>query len=434
MTATAKAPGLRLSDILASWVTRAGLRFLLITDVVMIGILAQPFLASAGIAYSLAGPVYTVAQGFLLGSLIQISAMRPAPRDIALVVRDGLIFGTAIAMVLLLVCQAGPQILVALGQSPEIARQGGPILALLGLGLPLHFAFVGIGFVLEALGQRQAVALWVGGGFMLNIAMNLALPSLSGHEPEATIWAIAWATLALRCLLLFGIVRELLKHVQASEFLALPSWRRDTGRKLRRIGLAAGAGIAIESAAFAALSIFAGWLGPQALAAYTMLISLISVIFSLALAVAIITAGRIAAEPDMPRRRYREGLVTALILMSILSLLAYLARAPLIALGLSEPGAAAIALPLIAFVGVLMLGDGGQTVAMHALRAIGDAWPATWIHLACYLTLMVGGGWLLALPLERGIRGLLEATAIASFTTLALLTWRFLRLTQKEVT
>jgi len=163
-----------------------------------------------------------------------------------------------------------------------------------------------------------------------------------------------------------------------------------------------------------------------------MLVSLVSVIFSLALAIAIITAGRIAAEPQAARPRYHEGIATALVLMALLGTLAYLGRAPLIGLSLSDPGAAAIALPLIGLVGVLMLGDGGQTVAMHALRAIGDAWPATWIHLSCYLVLMVGGGWLLSIPLGRGIQGLLEATAIASFSVLVFLTWRFLRLTQAQ--
>ena len=64
------------------------------------------------------------------------------------------------------------------------------------------------------------------------------------------------------------------------------------------------------------------------------------------------------------------------------------------------------------------------------VRAVGDAWPATLIHLSAYLSLMVGGGWLLAIPLDRGVQGLIEATAFASFTVLALLSWRFWHLTR----
>ena len=97
---------------------------------------------------------------------------------------------------------------------------------------------------------------------------------------------------------------------------------------------------------------------------------------------------------------------------------------------LADPASAAIALPLVGLVGFLMLGDGGQTIASNALRAVGDAWPATFIHLSGYLCLMVGGGWLLAIPLERHVQGLLEATALASFTVLFLLSWRFWHLTR----
>jgi len=111
---------------------------------------------------------------------------------------------------------------------------------------------------------------------------------------------------------------------------------------------------------------------------------------------------------------------------------AYLLRAPLISLTVSDPIAAAIAPPLVGLVAFLMLGDGGQAVAQNALRAIGDAWPATLIHLSGYLCLMVFGGWLLALPMDRGVRGLLEATAVASFAVLTMLTWRFWRLTKPK--
>lgn len=163
-----------------------------------------------------------------------------------------------------------------------------------------------------------------------------------------------------------------------------------------------------------------------------MLVSLVSVIFSLALAVAVLTAARIASNRTYARSRFCEGLVVALALMSVLGVVAYLLRAPLISLTVSDPIAAAIASPLVGLVAFLMLGDGGQAVAQNALRAIGDVWPATLIHLSGYLCLMVFGGWLLALPMDRGVRGLLEATAVASFAVLTMLTWRFWRLTKPK--
>ena len=418
-----------LADILPSWITRAGLRFLLITDILIIGVLAHPYLAATGLAYSLGGVLYAASQGLLIGCLTFVAA---APERLALVLREGLIFALAMGTGLALLCQYGSGWIVLLGQEPELAEDAGPLLAALGLGLPLHYMFVALGYVLEAQGARRLVARWVGLGFASNIVLSVSLPLAFNAGPNVTVWIIVLTTFALRILILLGLIHAALRLIDLEPLLSLPrlSWR--AGHDLRRIGFAAGAGIAIESAAFAALSVFAGWLGPEDLAAYTMLVSLVSIIFSLALAVAVLTAARIAADSALARARFREGLIVALVLMSILGLLAFLLRGPLISLTIYDPAAAAIALPLVGLVGFLMLGDGGQAVAQNALRAIGDAWPATLIHLTGYLCIMVFGGWLLALPMERGVRGLLEATAVASFTVLSLLTWRFWRLTSHK--
>lgn len=425
---------LNLPEILASWVTRAGLRFLLITDVLLIGILAYPYLAAAGIAYSLAGVLYATSQGLLIACLTFIAAT-PAQSvaQVASVLREGLIFALLFGSGLGLLCQFGALWLTLLGQDPTVIRDAGPILAVLGLGLPPHYACVALGYFLEAKGGRGVVAFWVGLGFTLNLVISAAVPNLAGLSSSTAVWFIVLTTLAMRLFILFGLVAATRKHVDFATLRALPAWTAQTGRDLRRIGFAAGAGIAIESAAFAALSVFAGWLGPQSLAAYTMLVSLVSVIFSMGLAVAVLTAARIAAKSNLARTQFREGLLVACILMGVMGLIAYLLRAPLVALTLSDPAAAAIALPLVGLVGFLMLGDGGQAVAQNALRAIGDAWPATLIHLSGYLILMVAFGWFLALPLERGVRGLLEATALASFAVMALLSWRFWLLTSPSL-
>lgn len=427
-----RAPDHRLgfAEILPSWITRAGLRFMLITDILVISVLAYPYLAATGLAYSLGGVFYATSQGLLIGCLTTVAATRGGdPGRIALILREGLFFALAVAALLALVCQFGTGWLTLLGQDPEVIAEAAPLLAILGLGLPMHYLFVALGYTLEAQGARNRVAAWVGFGFCLNLLLSAALPSLLGLAPAQTLWCVVLTTLVVRLFILIGLVTTARETVDLKALRALPSWSRATGHGLRRVGLAAGASIGTESAAFAALSVFAGWLGPQSLAAYTMLVSLVSVIFSLALAVAVLTAARIAARSDLARARFREGLVTALALMGTLGLLAYLLRAPLVALTMTDADAALIALPLVGVVGFLMLGDGGQAVAQNALRAIGDAWPSTIIHLSSYMCLMVFGGWVLALPLERGVRGLLEATALASFTVLSLLTWRFWHLT-----
>lgn len=423
--------GLGLRDVLPSWITRAGLRFLLVTDVILIGAFAQSFLAPVGIAYSLGGVLYAVGQGLFIGCLTLTAAEPDAsPVRNATILRDGLVITLICGTVLGVMCLWGKGFMHLMGQEPLIAEVAGPFLMLLGLGLPLHYAFLTIGYMLEAKGQRRVVAFWVGSGFALNLFVGLGCALLFAGSASAIAWSVAVSTLVIRALTLWGIFATFHERVAVVKWQYLPRWSFATGQDMRRIGLAAGAGMAIESAAFAMLSVFAGWLGAQALAAYTMLVSLVTVIFSLALAVAVLTATRIAAEPQAARLRFVEGMTMALALMALLGLFAYLFRGSLVAQILTEPTAAAIALPLVGMVGFLMLGDGGQTIASNALRAVGDAWPATFIHLSGYLSLMVGGGFLLAVPFERGVQGLIEATALASFTVLFLLSWRFWWLTR----
>lgn len=407
----------------------------MITDVVLIGVFAHAYLAPVGLAYSLGSVLYAVAQGLLIGCLTLTAANPKATAlENGIILRDGLIITVVAGGMLALICLTGSGFMRLIGQEVEIAELGGPFLMLLGLGLPLHYAFMTVGFMLEAKGHRQVVAFWVGSGFLINLLTGLAAGLVFDLSVQIIAWSITLSTIAIRSISLLGLVTSFRARVVLPRLRDLPHWSPATGRSLRRIGFAAGTGLAIESTAFAMLSVFAGWLGSSALAAYTMLNSLVSVIFSLALAVAVLTATRIAADRETARQRFTEGLMMALCLMGLLGLLAFAFRGPLIAQTLADPLAAAIALPLVGMVGLLMLGDGGQTIASNALRAVGDAWPATMIHLSGYLVLMVGGGWLLAIPLERGVRGLIEATALASFAVLILLTWRFFWLTRASLT
>ncbi len=423
--------GLGARDILPSWITRAGLRFLLVTDVMLVGIFAHGFLAAIGIAYSLGGVLYAVGQGLFIGCLT-LTAAEPNAKPVrnATILRDGLLITLVCGVALALLCQGGTGFLRLVGQEPEIAATAGPFLMLLGLGLPVHYAFLTLGYMLEAKGHRARVALWVGAAFLVNLGLGFALALILDTSAGAVAWGIAISTIVVRSLALLGLAASFRACVALAPLRALPRWSLSSGRDMRRIGLAAGAGLAIESAAFAMLSVFAGWLGAEALAAYTMLVSLVTVMFSLALAIAVLTATRIAADRAAARKLFLEGMGMALGLMALLGLAAYLLRSPLVAQTLAAPTAAASSLPLVGLVGFLMLGDGGQTIASNALRAVGDAWPATLIHLSGYLFLMVGGGWLLAIPLDRSVRGLIEATALASFTVLFLLCWRFWWLTR----
>ena len=80
-----------------------------------------------------------------------------------------------------------------------------------------------------------------------------------------------------------------------------------------------------------------------------------------------------------------------------------------------------------------MIPDGGQVVLSHALRGRGDTVVPVLSHFLSYLFVMIPLSWLLALKLERGAAGILEAILIASVVAASLLVWRFYYVSKRGV-
>ncbi|MBB94876.1 MAG: hypothetical protein CML68_09770 [Rhodobacteraceae bacterium] len=433
MTATRRRVG--LGAIAPAWVTRAGLRFLLVADVLIIGRLAPSELAAAGIAYSLAGTLHAVALGLMVGGLVSVAAAHArGDRTAAFrLFQDAVLFALLAGGGALLIAFSGPSLLRALGQAPDISATGGAFMRILGLGVPLHYVFVAVAYACEALGAHRAAAWLAGTAFATNAGLSALAGALVGDDATAAL-VIVWIGVATRAVLLVAGL-HVLAHLSGWPVLSRAAWRNLSwrrGRPLRRLGTATGVSVAIEAISFSSLSVFAGWLGTTQLAAYALLNNLVSLLFSLAVAVGAVTGARISEAVGRDNRTearaiFSQGLATALTLMALTGAAAYLGRHALAQAFIADPAVAALAVPLIWLVALLMLGDGGQTVSNTGLRALGDVWPPTLINLGCYILFMIAGGYLLAVRADRGVAGLIEATTLASFSVFALLAWRFYR-------
>ena len=83
----------------------------------------------------------------------------------------------------------------------------------------------------------------------------------------------------------------------------------------------------------------------------------------------------------------------------------------------------------IAFIAFILIPD--EVALSHALRGRGDTVLPVLTHFISYLFVMIPLSWLLALRLERGAEGILEAILIASVVAAALLIWRFYYLAKR---
>jgi MATE family multidrug resistance protein len=89
---------------------------------------------------------------------------------------------------------------------------------------------------------------------------------------------------------------------------------------------------------------------------------------------------------------------------------------------------------MIAFIGIVLVIDGGQSVMAHALRGCGETWVPAALHFISYILVMIPLGYYLSIISGRGIAGLFESILIASVLSLSLGSIRFNFLTKKILT
>jgi MATE family multidrug resistance protein len=82
---------------------------------------------------------------------------------------------------------------------------------------------------------------------------------------------------------------------------------------------------------------------------------------------------------------------------------------------------------------IFFIVDALQVVAAQALRARGDVWLPTAMHLLSYGLIMIPLGWALAIPLGGGLNGIVWGIIIASFVSAALLLGRWAWLSRKPL-
>jgi MATE family multidrug resistance protein len=100
---------------------------------------------------------------------------------------------------------------------------------------------------------------------------------------------------------------------------------------------------------------------------------------------------------------------------------------PQSALGIftSDPGVIAAAAPVLVWVMLVTVFDGGQSVMNNACRGRGDAWVPTALHFGSYWLVMVPAAWVFAFGLGNGLAGIYQGIALASIVSMTVLALRF---------
>jgi MATE family multidrug resistance protein len=415
--------------------SRLGIMVMGLTDAIVVGRHSAQQLGFHAMAWAPSSVFVTMTVGLLVGVQVMTSRALGAgkPHETGGVLRRGLVYGVQVGLASALALAAfGPLLLHAVHLPKALADGATAPLVVFSLSMPLYAASVVLSFWLEGLSRPTpvTVAMWAANG--LNLAVNLLLvPGAFGLPAMGAVGA-AWATFVARAALTLalGVYVLRLKDARALGVFDKPARDRPAEIAQRRVGYGAGASNFFEVAAFAGMSLVAGWIGGLSVAAWAVVINVAAVIFMLPLGIATATSvqvGRAHGARD-PAGMTRAGWVSfgfTAVVGLVAALLLFPLRDWVASAYTADPHALSLIAPALALTCLFLAPDAVQVVAAQALRARGEVWVPAFTHLISYGAIMGPLAWWLALPMGLGVNGIVWAVVVTSFVSAAFLLARF---------
>jgi MATE family multidrug resistance protein len=217
-------------------------------------------------------------------------------------------------------------------------------------------------------------------------------------------------------------------------------FRRDleTMRRIVRLGWPIAMHLLAEVGAFSLAGIFAGWLGPQAMAGHQVALGLASMSFVFALGVANATAvrvGQAVGRSDSPaaRRAGFAGLVAGAMMMSVSILLFAFAPGFCARILTDKPDVIAATIPLLRIAAIFQLADSTQVIAAGALRGTGDTHTTQIVNMIGHYLIGLPLALILAFGFHLGAPGIWWGLTAALFGVSITLVIKFVRVSRGEI-
>lgn len=417
---------LRLAGPVA--LARLGIIGMAIADVVVVGQLAPTELPHQALGWAPTAVFLVAAIGLLQG--VQVLAARvlgeKRPEAAGGVLRRGLVMAVAAGLISAGAMWAGGERLFTFfGIDAALAAPSARVMNVLALSIPLHLLYIASSYFLEAIKKPSisTAVMWLANG--VNLGLNLLW--VPQHGAVGSAWAtvcarifLSGATLLWTYLLRDGAIYGVRK-------LGVPGPGYGA---LLAIGAAAAVSQAVEAGAFSAMTVIAGRIGAEVVAAYQILLNLMAFVFMIALGLATATAvlvseaiGRKA--PSDAARAGWTGIVLNTFAMWIAAALILAFAVKIGHLYTADLTLAALISSLMWICSLVLTPDGAQVVTASALRARGDNWFPTFSHILAYAGVMPVLGYWLAEHQHMGVAGLLFAIFWSSVLSAAVLVARW---------
>lgn len=402
-------------------------------DTVLVGRLGAEALAAVALANSL---FFTAVLLFLgcLGSITPLVARARGAQDparVATYLWTGLALASLLALPPLLAAGHVEAALVALGQDPEVAILAGEYVAGRRLAVLVGPLCGVLGSTLEALGHAAPVSRAVLAANLVNAGLSAALIMGLGPLPAMGVAGAGYGTALARLVQLALIVRAARRVAAGGEDLAPRRPRLEHAAEILALGMPMGLRGLVEVSAYSALSLLAGTLGAEAVAAHVVLLSLGD--FGYVSAMGWGRAGSVRVGFHLGREAPRDARRAGRLAMAVggLAVTAYVALvcsapARLVAVFTSDPAVRREALAVLGLAAAFWLLDGLQGVAAGVLQGKADTRTPLLASLLGFWLLGVPAAYGLGIRLELGLPGLWLGLASAMALVTPVLTRRAL--------
>ena len=423
---------LRLAGPVA--LARLGIIGMAIVDVVVVGQLAPDELPHQALGWAPTAVFLVAAIGLLQG--VQVWAARSLgeknPEGAGVALRRGLMLALIAGLVsALTMWAAGVNLFTVFGIAEDLAAPSTPVMNILALSIPLHLLYIAGTYFLEAIKKPGISTAVMWGANAVNLGLNLL------WVPEHGAVGSAWATVGARVFLAGALLLwiYLLRDGATYGVRTLKANGPSYGALLA-VGFAAAVSQAVEAGAFSAMTVIAGRIGADVVAAYQILLNLMAFVFMIALGLTAATAVLVAeaigrnAPYDAARAGW-TGIGLNAIAMLIAAVGIFLFNDEIGRAYTADTALAALIASLMWICSLVLHPDGAQVVTASALRARGDNWFPTWSHIFAYAVVMPLLGYWLAERQGMGVAGLLFAIFWASVASAAVLLARWWALSRR---
>jgi MATE family multidrug resistance protein len=315
---------------------------------------------------------------------------------------------------------AFPHLFVTLARAtPEVASKVRGYLFFLAFALPAALLFTTYrGFNIAVSRPKAVMALQLGGLALkipLSAAFVFGVPML--QIPEMGVTGCGLATLISMWLQVLVALWLLRRDRFYAPFdlhgMRLARPHRASLAALLRLGIPIGLAVLIEVTGFSFMAIFISRLGEIPVAGHQIAANLAALMFMMPLALSNATstlvAQRIGADDLRDARRIGwHGLQITLAVAAVMGGAVFANREAVVQLYTANPRVVAAALPLVAWLGLLHVGDAAQAVTGFVLRSWRIATVPLLIYAVSLWGVGLGGGYALAFDLPGNVPAALQ--------------------------